>query len=69
VKIDNSNEKLGYKIREVQMQKIPYMLVLGDNEVKEEAVNVRKYGNQQSESAPFEDFKKKIVQQIKERSI
>jgi threonyl-tRNA synthetase len=69
VKIDKSNEKLGYKIREAQMQKIPYMLVLGDNEVKEEAVNVRKYGNQQSESVPFEDFKKKIVQQIKERSI
>ena len=69
VKIDKSNEKLGYKIRETQMQKIPYMLVLGDNEVKEEAVNVRKYGNQQSESVPFEHFKKKILQQIKERSI
>lgn len=67
VKIDESNEKLGYKIREAQMQKIPYMLVLGDNEVQEEAVNVRKYGNQQSESVPFEDFKKQIVQQIKER--
>jgi threonyl-tRNA synthetase len=69
VKIDKSNEKLGYKIREAQMQKIPYMLVLGDNEVKEGAVNVRKYGNQQSESVPLEDFKKKIVQQIKDRSI
>ncbi|SIS02351.1 Anticodon binding domain-containing protein [Peribacillus simplex] len=69
VKIDENNEKLGYKIREAQMQKIPYMLVLGDNELKEETVNVRKYGNQQLESVPFEDFKKKIVQQIKERSI
>lgn len=69
VKIDKGNEKLGYKIREAQMQKIPYMLVLGDNEVKKEAVNVRKYGNQQSESIPFEDFKREILQQIKERSI
>ncbi|UAC46995.1 threonine--tRNA ligase [Bacillus aquiflavi] len=69
VKIDESNEKLGYKIREAQMQKIPYMLVLGDNEVKEEAVNVRKYGHQQSESVLFENFKKKIVQKIKDRSI
>ncbi|MEI2358575.1 His/Gly/Thr/Pro-type tRNA ligase C-terminal domain-containing protein [Mesobacillus zeae] len=68
VKIDKSNEKLGYKIREAQMQKVPYMLVLGDNEVNENAVNVRKYGDQQSESVPFESFKKKIVQQIKERS-
>ncbi|AZV42913.1 threonine--tRNA ligase [Peribacillus asahii] len=69
VKIDNSNEKLGYKIREAQMQKIPYMLVLGDNEVKENTVNVRKYGDQQSESVSFEGFKKNIVQQIRERSI
>lgn len=69
VKIDNSNEKLGYKIREAQMQKTPYMLVLGDNEVKEGAVNVRKYGNQQSESISFEHFKKQIVKQIKERTI
>lgn len=68
VKMDNRDEKLGYKIREAQMQKIPYMLVLGDNEVKENTVNIRKYGDQQSESVPFEDFKKKIVQQIKERS-
>ncbi|WP_017729124.1 threonine--tRNA ligase [Halalkalibacterium ligniniphilum] len=69
VKIDKSNEKLGYKIREAHMQKIPYMLVLGDNEVKENAVNVRKYGDQQSDSVPFESFKKRIVKQIKERSI
>ncbi|HWO98087.1 MAG TPA: threonine--tRNA ligase [Bacillus sp. (in: firmicutes)] len=69
VKIDKSNEKLGYKIREVQTQKVPYMLVLGDKEIQENAVNVRKYGEKQSESVPFEDFKKKIVQQIKERSI
>jgi threonyl-tRNA synthetase len=69
VQIDNSNEKLGYKIREAQMQKIPYMLVLGDKEVEENAVNVREYGKQQSESVSLKDFKKKIVQQIKERSI
>lgn len=68
VKTDNRDEKLGYKIREAQMQKIPYMLVLGDNEVKENTVNIRKYGDQQSESVPFEDFKKNIVLQIKERS-
>ncbi|KKI90145.1 threonine--tRNA ligase [Bacillus sp. SA1-12] len=69
VKIDNSSEKLGYKIREAQLQKIPYMLVLGDNEVKEQAVNIRKYGEQHSKSVPIEHFKKKIVQQIRERSI
>ncbi|MFJ5716314.1 threonine--tRNA ligase [Neobacillus sp. NPDC093127] len=69
VKIDQSNEKLGYKIREAQMQKIPYMLVLGDREVNEEAVNVRKYGAQQSESTSLNSFIKKIKNQIKERSL
>ncbi|MFT4416195.1 threonine--tRNA ligase [Fredinandcohnia humi] len=69
VKIDTSNEKLGYKIRESQMQKIPYMLVLGDREVEESSVTVRRYGNQELESVSFEDFKKKILQEIKKRSI
>ncbi|WHY88521.1 threonine--tRNA ligase [Neobacillus novalis] len=69
VKINQSNEKLGYKIREAQMQKIPYMLVLGDCEVNEEAVNVRKYGAQQSESTSLISFIKKIKNQIKERSL
>lgn len=69
VEINDSNEKLGYKIREAQMQKIPFVLVIGDQEVKEEAVSVRKYGNQQSESVPFAQFKNKIVQQITDRSI
>ncbi|MGM7683444.1 threonine--tRNA ligase [Cytobacillus sp. Hm23] len=69
VKIDSSNEKLGYKIRAAQMQKIPYMVVLGDNEMKENKVNIRKYGSKKSESVPFKSFKKSIVQQIKERRI
>ncbi|WP_019376590.1 threonine--tRNA ligase [Virgibacillus halodenitrificans] len=69
VNIEEDDEKLGYKIRKAQMQKIPYTLVVGDKELKEETVNVRKYGEQQSESIPFEYFKKNIEQQIKERSI
>jgi threonyl-tRNA synthetase len=56
VELDNRNEKIGYKIREAQMQKIPYMLVVGDNEVAEKAVNVRKYGEQNSETVSFENF-------------
>ncbi|MES1041858.1 threonine--tRNA ligase [Peribacillus simplex] len=69
VKIDNRNEKLGYKVREAQMGKIPYMLVLGDKEEKENQVNVRKYGEHEVENVPIETFIKKMVQQIKERSI
>ncbi|MGG0847018.1 threonine--tRNA ligase [Peribacillus simplex] len=69
VKIDDRNEKLGYKVREAQMGKIPYMLVLGDKEEKENEVNVRKYGEQEFENVAIENFIKKMVQQIKERSI
>ena len=56
VDLDTRDEKIGYKIREAQMQKIPYMLVVGDNEVKEGSVNVRKYGEQKSETISFEEF-------------
>ncbi|GAM16006.1 threonine--tRNA ligase [Mesobacillus selenatarsenatis] len=56
VEIDGRDEKIGYKIREAQMQKVPYMLVVGDNEVSDKAVNVRKYGEQKSETIAFDEF-------------
>ncbi|AIC95255.1 threonine--tRNA ligase [Shouchella lehensis] len=56
VEIDDRDEKLGYKIRESQMQKIPYMLVLGDKEVEAGTVNIRKYGENQSESQLLQQF-------------
>ncbi|MED4016238.1 threonine--tRNA ligase [Sutcliffiella cohnii] len=65
VELDERNEKIGYKIREAQMQKIPYMLVLGDNEIQEKAVNVRKYGEQKSETIPLEQFLQQLVAEIK----
>lgn len=65
VELDARDEKLGYKIRESQIQKIPYMLVIGDNEITEKAVNVRKYGEQKSETVPFEQFLEQIKQEVK----
>jgi len=65
VELDARNEKIGYKIREAQMQKIPYMLVVGDKEVAEEAVNVRKYGEQNSETVPFADFVSGLEAEVK----
>ncbi|MFC5558336.1 threonine--tRNA ligase [Ureibacillus thermophilus] len=56
VELDVREEKLGYKIREAQMKKIPYMLVLGDKEMEANAVNVRRYGSKDSETVPFEQF-------------
>ncbi|ALF11772.1 threonine--tRNA ligase [Parageobacillus thermoglucosidasius] len=56
VEVDGRDEKIGYKIREAQIQKIPYMLVVGDKEMAEDAVNVRKYGEQKSETMALADF-------------
>ena len=64
IDMDDREEKLGYKIREAQMQKIPYMLVLGDKEMESGYVNVRKYGQQNSESISFDEFLSRIQQEI-----
>ncbi|MGE7600927.1 threonine--tRNA ligase [Peribacillus sp. NPDC097675] len=64
VNLDTRDEKIGYKIREAQMQKIPYMLVVGDNEVNEGSVNVRKYGEQKSETVSFENFVSMIKAEV-----
>ncbi|WP_416144438.1 threonine--tRNA ligase [Planococcus koreensis] len=65
VDIDERDEKLGYKIREAQMQKVPYMIVIGDKELESGSVNVRKYGEQQSESMPFDDFLEMIQSELR----
>jgi threonyl-tRNA synthetase len=65
VEVDTRDEKIGYKIREAQMQKIPYMLVVGDNEVTENGVNVRKYGEQKSETMPLAAFVDMIAKEAK----
>ncbi|MFC7364605.1 MULTISPECIES: threonine--tRNA ligase [Bhargavaea] len=64
VDVDSRDEKLGYKIREAQTQKIPYMLVLGDKEAESGEVNVRKYGEQKSESIPLNDFIAKLREEV-----
>ncbi|MGH2318332.1 threonine--tRNA ligase [Planococcus sp. SE5232] len=65
VDIDERDEKLGYKIREAQMQKVPYMLVIGDKELEDGSVNVRKYGEQKSESMAFDDFVKLVQSELR----
>lgn len=68
VELDERDEKIGYKIREAQMKKIPYMLVVGDKEVEDKAVNVRKYGEQKSETVSYVDFLEKLTQEVKKRT-
>lgn len=67
VHIDTRNEKMGYKMREAQMQKTPYILVLGDKEQQDNAVNVRKYGEQNSEAVSLETFVLTITEEIATR--
>lgn len=52
VRVDDRNESMGLKTRQAQTGKIPFMLVLGDKEIEEKAVAVRKYGEQKSETMP-----------------
>ncbi|KIL43801.1 threonine--tRNA ligase [Jeotgalibacillus soli] len=65
VEVDLRDEKMGYKIREAQMKKIPYMLVVGDQEVEDKGVNVRKYGEQKSETISLEQFIEQIKAEVK----
>ncbi|BAP84780.1 threonyl-tRNA synthetase [Paucilactobacillus hokkaidonensis JCM 18461] len=61
VSIDHRNEKMGYKIREAQTQKVPYTLVVGDKEVKDTGVTVRKYGEEKQVSKSKQDFLDEIL--------
>lgn len=63
--IDDRDEKLGYKMREAQMKKIPYQLVLGDKEVEAVSVNARKYGEQAQNSYALDEFIINLLDEVK----
>ncbi|HCZ7343984.1 TPA: threonine--tRNA ligase [Staphylococcus aureus] len=65
VSIDDRNEKMGYKIRKAQMQKIPYQIVVGDKEVENNQVNVRQYGSQDQETVEKDEFIWNLVDEIR----
>ncbi|MEI2228608.1 threonine--tRNA ligase [Staphylococcus aureus] len=65
VSIDDRNEKMGYKIRVAQMQKIPYQIVVGDKEVENNQVNVRQYGSQDQETVEKDEFIWNLVDEIR----
>ena len=62
--IDFRNEKLGYKIRESQTQKVPYTLVLGDDEMNAGTVNVRPYGTEEQNSESLAEFMDKLSKDV-----
>ena len=68
VEVDDRNEKIGYKIRQAQMEKVPYMLVVGDKEMEDNSVNVRKHGGDELGTVSFDEFFNSIKIEIKERN-
>lgn len=66
--LDDRNEKIGYKIREAQLQKIPYMLVIGDKEVQAGAVAVRRRDKGDLGAMPLQDCLNQITREIAERA-
>ena len=61
IESDLRNEKMGYKIREAQTQKVPYQIVIGDNEIKDDELSVRKYGEKKTVNFDRDEFIQNIV--------
>lgn len=69
VELDDRSERLQAKIRDAQMEKVPYMLVVGDQEAADKAVAVRSRDNREQEVLPVEQFVEKILEEIKTKAI
>ncbi len=67
VKIDDSNEKLGYRMRSSQINKIPYTIVIGDNEKANNQVTYRKYGQKEQITVSVDEFIKLLSEEIKNK--
>ena len=68
-KLDARNEKLGYRIREAQLSKIPYQLVIGDGEVENRSVTIRKAGSKDSTTVSLQEFIDIISTEVKEKAL
>jgi threonyl-tRNA synthetase len=69
VEIDDSNEKIGYKIRKAQLEKVPYMLVMGAKEVEAKAVAVRSRKAGDVGQMPVDEFVEKLLNEIETKAI
>lgn len=63
--LDDRDEKVGYRIRESQVKKVPYSIVIGDKEIEERSVTYRRYGEQTSTTVSLDDFIKMLQEEIK----
>lgn len=65
VQLDDRNEKIGYKIREAQLMKTPYMIIVGDNEVETKTISIRGRQNENKANIKLEDFVNRLIEEIK----
>ncbi|MBC96440.1 MAG: threonine--tRNA ligase [Halobacteriovoraceae bacterium] len=67
VRLDDRNESMGYKTRQTQKAKVPFMLVIGDKEIENQSVSIRSYGAKFSTSISIEEMKEKFLELAKEK--
>ena len=65
--LDDRNEKIGYKIREAQLEKVPYMLVIGDKEVESNSVAIRSRAEGDIGIMNINDFEAKILKEVENK--
>ncbi len=69
VQLDARNEKLGYRVREAQVGKVPYQIVIGDGEQENETVTIRKSGSRKSETVALSEAVERFVQEIETKAL
>ncbi|MCF0115865.1 MAG: threonine--tRNA ligase, partial [Erysipelotrichaceae bacterium] len=69
VKLDARNEKLGYRIREAQTHKVPMQVVVGDGEVENETVTIRRHGSKEAVTMPLNDFVNAVMSEIENKGV
>jgi threonyl-tRNA synthetase len=67
--LDDRSEKLGYKVREAQIQKVPYVLVVGEREAREGTASVRKRGGEDVGAMPLDRFLAEVTAEIRARAV
>lgn len=69
LEVDDRSEKLGYKLREAQLEKVPYMLVIGDKDIENGTVSVRERKEGDLGAMPLEDFIKRITEEVETKKL
>jgi threonyl-tRNA synthetase len=69
INYDQTNETLNYKIREYSLQKVPFLLIIGDKERNKNAITIRTLGSEKTQTISVKDFIKKLSKKISDKSL